>query len=420
LTCKDLNTRYFHLSTLIKNRSNDINFLKIDSKVWVSSRADVGSNLSDHFTNLFSTSNPTIETDMLDLFSQVIIEEDNTALCTIPIELKIFQTLTSIGSSKALGPDGYTAFFFKYYWDTVKVDVMNFVWNFFRNNLLPRELNHTFLALIPKTSGSHSAHQFRPISLCNIAYKIIFKILANRLKPLLHKIISPNQSTFIPNRSIQDNSILAHELHSFKNKKGKGGFLFLNLDMEKAFDRMEWSFLIAIMEKIGFNPTWISWIRACITSLTFSILLNGSPYGFISPQKELRQGDPLSFFFSSFLALKFFPDLCLKKREIGYIKGLSIFRNNPAIHHLLFADDLLIFGRANLAEASCIKSYLEKYCKWFGQSINTSKSSIRFSKNTKPFNTSSISAILRFFSNPPKSLYLGLPILMGASKSGAF
>jgi hypothetical protein len=137
--------------------------------------------------------------------------------------------------------------------------VLNFVWNFFRNNHLPRELNHNFLALIPKTNGSHSAHQFRPISLCNIAYKIISKILANKLKPLLHKIICLNQFAFIPNRNIQDNSILAYELlHTFKNKKGKGDFLFLKMDMEKAFDIMDWCFLVAILEKIGFSPTWIA------------------------------------------------------------------------------------------------------------------------------------------------------------------
>jgi hypothetical protein len=151
--------------------------------------------------------------------------------------------------------------------------VLNFVWNFFRNNHLPRELNHTFLAFIPKTSDSHSAHQFKPISICNIAYKIIPKIQANRLKLLLYKIISPNQSAFIPNRNIHDNSILANELHTFKNKKGNGGFLFLKMDMEKAFDRMEFSH--CYHGKNWLQPTWIAWIRAYITSASFSILLNG-------------------------------------------------------------------------------------------------------------------------------------------------
>jgi hypothetical protein len=143
--------------------------------------------------------------------------------------------------------------------------------------------NHSFIALVPKLSGSHTVHQFQPISLCNIAYKIIFKILANRLKFLLSKIISHLQAAFVPKRNIQDNTVLAHELlHSFKSKRGKGGYMFLKLDMEKVFDRMEWNFLLAILEKLGFSPTWISWLKIFISTPSFSILLNGGLFGYIS------------------------------------------------------------------------------------------------------------------------------------------
>jgi hypothetical protein len=102
------------------------------------------------------------------------------------------------------------------------------------------ELNHTFIALIPKRLGPFSVNHFRAISLCNIIYKIISKILANRFKVLLHHFISPNQSAFVPSRTIQDNYILAHELiHSIKSKKGRGGLMAVKIDMKKAFDRME-------------------------------------------------------------------------------------------------------------------------------------------------------------------------------------
>lgn len=105
---------------------------------------------------------------------------------------------------------------------------------------------------------------------------------------------------------------------------------------------------------------------------------------------------------------------------VGSIKGLQISRNSSVIHHLLFADDLLIFGKANFSKACYINSCLEKYCRWSGQSINVSKSSICFNKNTNPSTISSISNILPNIINPSKSLYLGLHILMGNSKSGAF
>ena len=140
-------------------------------------------------------------------------------------------------------------FSIKKYWGIVREDVLQCIWFFFKNNFLQRFQNHPFIALVPKLNASHTAHQFRPISLCNIVYKIISKILADRLKVLMHKIISPFQSAFGPKRNIQDNTILAHELlHAFKSKRGKRGFMLLKIDMEKAFDRMEWSFLLAILE----------------------------------------------------------------------------------------------------------------------------------------------------------------------------
>lgn len=157
---------------------------------------------------------------MLDLFSSSISEEENLHLCSIPTEEEVIKALSSLGSTKALGPYGFTALFYKKYWSTVREDVLACIWNFFKNEHLLKEQNHTFTSLVSNQSGSHIVHQFRPISLCNIVYKIITNILANRLKILLPKIISPIQSAFVPNRNIQDNAILAHELlHTFKTKR---------------------------------------------------------------------------------------------------------------------------------------------------------------------------------------------------------
>jgi len=152
-------------------------------------------------------------------------------------------------------------------WDCVKDTVLQAIWNFFKHDQLLKEQNHTFIALIPKKIGASSVHHYRPISLCNIIYKIISKLLANRLKPLLSNIISPFQTAFIPGRHIQDNSILAHEmLHSLKSKRGRGGLMAVNIDMEKAFDKMEWNFLLVILQKLGFHAKWINWIRLCIST----------------------------------------------------------------------------------------------------------------------------------------------------------
>jgi hypothetical protein len=303
---------------------------------------------------------------MLSLFAHTVTEEDNLLLCSNPPKSEVVQALYSLGSTKAPGPDGFTALFFKKYWSVVKLDVLNCTRNFFQNQQLLMEQNHTHIALVPKQIGSHSVHHFRPISLCNISYKIITKILANRLKSILPKIISPLQSAFVPSRNIQGNIILAHELlHSYKLKIGKGGYMFLNMDMEKAFDKMEWDFILAIMEKLGFLPTWINWIKLCISSSSFSIILNGSPFGRFSPERGLRQGDPLSPFLF-ILGYEVLSRLLFREESLGNLRGLKISRNSIAIHHLLFADDLLIFGKATQKEANSIHTYFEKYCLWSG------------------------------------------------------
>jgi hypothetical protein len=162
-----------------------------------------------------------------------------------------------------------------------------------------KEFNHTDIALIPKIDNPSSVHHFRPISLINFNYKIISKILSNRFKPLIHKIISPTQSAFLKGRSIHNNTILAHEgFHTMKQKKGNGGLMALKLDMEKAFDSMEWNFLLKIFKLLGFNPIWINWISQCLSTSSFSILLDGAPYVKFVPMRGLRQGDPLSPSFS--------------------------------------------------------------------------------------------------------------------------
>jgi hypothetical protein len=195
--------------------------------------------------------------------------------------------------------------------------------------------------------------------------------------------------------------------------------MFLKMDMEKAFDKMEWKLILTIMQSLGFHSTWLHWIESCISSSSFSILLNGSPFGLFSPKRGLRQGDPLSPFLF-ILGSEVLSRLLLKEERLGNIKGMKIARSSPAINHLLFADDLLLFGKASILEATSIKGCLDKYCSWLGQSINSRKSSIRFSKNTKPTTSSYILNILPFNPNPTCSIYLGLPILMGRSKREAF
>ena len=129
-------------------------------------------------------------------------------------------------------------------------------------------MNHTFITLIPKRNSPSETSHYRPFSLCNTVYKVISKILVNRLRPLLDKLISPLQSAFIPGRSIHDNILLTHEImHKYRKTTGKIAWVALKLDMKKAYDRLEWYFIQKCLEEYGLHIIWIKWIIECITSV---------------------------------------------------------------------------------------------------------------------------------------------------------
>jgi len=172
--------------------------------------------------------------------AKLISDSDNAQLLQIPDAQEIKHALFSINSIKTPGPDGFGSGFFKQNWSFLRHDFTNCVLEFFRSGKILKELNHTFITLIPKRHNPSTTNHYRPISLCSTIYKTISKILVNRLRPLLDKLVSPFQSAFIPGRSIHDNILLSHEiLHKFKKCKGKTAWIAMKLDMEKAYDRLE-------------------------------------------------------------------------------------------------------------------------------------------------------------------------------------
>ncbi len=157
---------------------------------------------------------------------------------------------------------------------------------------LLKAVNHTYITLIPKTQAPQKVLDYRPISLCNVIYKILSKVLTNRLKHILPKIISETQSALVPGHLITDNILVAFEtLHHMKTtRSGRPEFMAIKLDMSKAYDRVEWTFLKQIMLKMGFAPQWVNLMLKCISSVSFSILVNGTPEVFSNPQEVSDKG----------------------------------------------------------------------------------------------------------------------------------
>jgi hypothetical protein len=193
------------------------------------------------------------------------------------------------------GIDGFTAGFYQNHWDTMKDSICNAVLDFLNGGVMPMEMNRTILVLIPKVKHPQSISQYRSISLCNVIYKLCSKVLANRLRQILEEVISEEQSAFVPGRQISDNVLIAYEcIHYMKRKKGKKGACAIKLDMAKAYDRLEWDFIHTTLTTMGFPNNLVQTIMKCVSSVTFSILVNGQPSQSFKPNRGIRQGDPLS------------------------------------------------------------------------------------------------------------------------------
>ena len=358
----DKNTKYFHCRSTERNKRNYISGLENELGFWVEEESQIGGMLVQYFSNLFTSSNPINLDLVLEGVLPVVNDEMNEGL-NRPFEPNEVQgTLKQMEVGTAPGSDGLPPLFYKQYWSKVEQEVTSVVLAILNSGIVPSQLNHTFLTLIPKIHSPRKVTYFRPITLSNVLYKIVAKVLANRLKILLPKLISEHQSAFISGRLITDNILIAHEtLHHLKSKRAsRMGYMALKLDMRKAYDRVEWVFLEKIMLKMGFNVRWVSTIMACIKSVSYSILLNGQPHGHIVPERGLRQGDPLSPYLF-LLVTEGMHSLFKKAEENRVIRSVSLCVNGPRISYLLFADDSLVFCRATISKCVQIQSILHRY-----------------------------------------------------------
>ena len=371
------NTKYFHHRASERRRKNAIVGLWNDEGGWCDSKEEIVRTVTGYFEDIYSSSNPSRLEEATNLIPTKVSEEMNDDLIKDFSVEEVRIALRQMHPTKAPRPDDMSAIFYQKYWDIVGIDVTNMVLNVLNSNASLFDINNTYITLVPKVKMSSRMKDFRPISLSNVAYKLISKVLANHLKSVLPQIIFENQSAFLLKRLITDNVLIAFELmHYLDHKKsGKDGYMAVKLEMSKAYDRVEWNFIEKVMRRLGFHEKWVGWVMKCITTITYSMLINGEAHGRISPTRGLRQGDPLSSYLF-LLCMEAFSALISVASNRNLLNGMSICRGCPRVTHLFFADDNLFFCKAESAEVSKFVEILKFFEAASGQKINMDKSSV--------------------------------------------
>lgn len=353
--------------------------------------------------------------------SPCISSATNEKLIKLPYLLEVKEALFAIHPDKAPGPDGFSASFFQTNWDVVAPAITKEIQNFFLNGSIPFAINETHFRLIPKISCPKSVSDYRPIALCTVYYKVISKLLSIRLKPVLQGIISENQSAFVPGRAISDNVLITHEVLHYLKVSGatKHCTMAVKSDISKAYDRLEWSFIREVLERMGFHHTWVNWMLQCISTVSYSFLINNEVAGNVHPQRGIRQGDLLSPYIF-ILCGEVLSGLCKKAQISGTLPGVGVARNSPKVNHLLFADDTMFFTKSDPQSCAALMEIMSEYEEASGQKINALKSSITFSAKTPPEVRSRVKLQLGIDKEGGVGKYLGLPEHFGRRKKDLF
>ncbi|XP_020673554.2 uncharacterized protein LOC110093109 [Dendrobium catenatum] len=290
---------------------------------------------------------------------------------------EIWTAVQSMGPNRAPEKDGVMTSFLKAFWDIVGEQVAAACLEFFSTGHMEQSWKETIVVLLPKVDKPTHPFKFRPISLCQTIYKIIAKILVSRIKGLLPNLVSEEQAAFVHGRSISDHCLLGQQIvNKFKVSKSSKGWMAMKVDMEQAYDKMNWRTLELVLLKMGFPLRFRTWVLNCVSMPRFSIMVNGTLSEGITVSCGFRQGCPLSPYLfilcSELLSLHFHQNY----RELG----VQIRRGGPLVSHLLYADDVLFFAGVLAANVRKFITILEDYCGWTGQRINKSKSAILFSQ----------------------------------------
>lgn len=370
IRCGDANTKFFHICASSRRRKNYIQCLHTDDGM-VFAHEDKEKAIGDYFRDHIGSTTP--RSMSLNWHSLGYTPRDLSELELPFTHDEVKDTIDSMPSDKAPGPDGFTGAFFKACWEIVKDDIKAAINSLYTMNSQGFHLlNSANIVLLPKKNDALRVTDYRPISLIHSIAKIFSKLLANRLAPMLNSMVSNCQSAFIKKRSIHDNFLYVQSTVR-KLHKQKRPALFLKLDIHKAFDTVNWSYLLEVMRALGFGHRWREWVSILFCTATSTTLLNGQHGPSFSHGRGVRQGDPLSpmLFILAMDPLQRLLDLATQQ---GILSPLPPTAARWRIS--MYADDAAIFTNPIKDDLEAIKQILQVFGTSSGLHINLQKSSI--------------------------------------------
>ncbi|XP_074304625.1 uncharacterized protein LOC141639376 [Silene latifolia] len=407
----DLNTSYFH--HIIKKRMMLNKVFQIEDKdgIVCTEGSSIQAAFLDYYIDLLGSHTATDEVNVNVVRRGACCSEEYWNILAQPVTPdEVKSCIFSIPKNKSPGPDGYSSQFYRDAWEIIWGDICDAVCDFFSTGKLLSQINATIITLIPKNERPTIVKHFRPISCCNVLYKAISKILCNRLVRVLPDIISKNQGAFVKGRSILENILICQDLIRMYHRGRASPRCMFKLDLQKAYDSIEWPFLNQMLEALRFPEKFRLLVMAWLSSPSYTLNLNGAHIGYFKGRRGLRQGDPIS-------PLIFC--LCMEylTRIMDFITNHWYFSYHPIckslkLTHLLFADDLLMFSKGDVKSIMLILRAIATFSAASGLKVNASKSEVVFSGVAEELKYD-ITQISGFQEGHLPFKYLGVPIQPG-------
>ncbi|CAN0908169.1 Transposon TX1 uncharacterized 149 kDa protein [Linum grandiflorum] len=278
LKAGDRNTSFFHRSANERGRKNWVDRISVGGQIFIG-HSEVAAAIANYFKSFYDHTGVLVNIFPAGLsFGQINMEKVDTLTAEFSME-EVLQVIKNTEGDKAPGPNGFNLTFYKACWPIIGNDVVEALRHFQVSSFIPITVNSTFICLIPKKEAIGDIKDLRPISLVGSSYKILSKCLMRRFREVLKDVISPYQSAFLDGRQITEASLVANEVIDARRAAGKNGLVF-KLDLKKAFDSVRWQCIIDTLSSFGFPQKWIDWVRTCISTVHFSVLVNGEPIDF--------------------------------------------------------------------------------------------------------------------------------------------